>query len=96
MVVSGEASWEKHQPPCSAQATQNLDPCIMEDALPGTLSDSCWAAFGGTIPFTQPAFCTTPGVYVQLTPLMGESHGGWEGPKGVAQGHTQVWPCLVQ
>ena len=47
-------------------------------------------------PFTQPAFCTTPGVYVQLTPLMGESHGGWEGPKGVAQGHTQVWPCLVQ
>ena len=69
MVVSGEASWEKHQPPCSAQATPNLDTCIMEDALPGNLSDSCWAAFGA--PFTQPAFCTTPGVYVQLTPLVG-------------------------
>ena len=48
MVVSGE----KHQPPCSAQASQNLDPCIMEDALPRTLSYSCWAAFGGTMPLS--------------------------------------------
>ena len=79
MVVSGEASLEKHQPPCSAQASQNLDPCIMEDTLSRTLSDSCWAAFDCTM--------------LLVGRFMEDGRGG--GPREVTHGYTQVFPPLV-
>ena len=68
--------------PCYAQASQNLDPCILGEALAMNLASLLQGSF----------WCHV----LSLTPLSCALHGGWEGLKGVAQGHTQVWPCLVQ